>query len=216
MRAIRLYYDFDSKEIIAKLMLLPAHETPHLLLIDDIREKTREMGLDRRELAPMGHTTYRGGNTARQGDSVVKPAQARNKADDWPTLVIEAGVSESLAQLRIDAGWWLTNSKGDVRIVIIIAIHRQAEKFIIEKWQLISPDITRTHSQSNGEFRTPWSTTSITISRTTSSNSLVASDDLVIEFSELLLRPPVPPESDTVLTKNDLEDWANFTLPVLR
>src|SRR5438045_8118829 len=63
----------------------------------DIYTKITRMGMSNRDL---------------YGDAVYKPTILKNK-DDWPTLVLEAGLSESLPRLRIDAGWWLTNSGGE-------------------------------------------------------------------------------------------------------
>jgi fermentation-respiration switch protein FrsA (DUF1100 family) len=47
-------------------------------------------------------------STSKELDASFKPSY-RGK-HGWPSLVIEAGLSESLVKLRRDAAWWLTNS----------------------------------------------------------------------------------------------------------
>lgn len=53
--------------------------------------------------------------------------------------VVEAGVSESLPRLRQDASWWLANSAGMVRIVILLPVRKSAKRLVIEGWQLAPP-----------------------------------------------------------------------------
>ena len=45
----------------------------------------------------------------------------------------------------MDASWWLTNSCGEVRIIIVITFTLAAEKLAIEKWKLVASNdqITR-------------------------------------------------------------------------
>lgn len=59
---------------------------------------------------------------------------------DWPTLVIETGVIESIPRLREDASWWFRNSSGMVRIVLLVCISHRLRKTTIEKWHLAPPD----------------------------------------------------------------------------
>jgi hypothetical protein len=56
------------------------------------------------------------------------------KKTEWPTIVFESGVSESLVRLRSDAGWWLEKSGSDVKIVITVLIRPAESKLLIEKW----------------------------------------------------------------------------------
>lgn len=59
----------------------------------------------------------------------------------WPTVVVETGVSESLPRLLQDARWWFGASGGEVRMVIIISIKKTAVHF--EQWQLAPPNAPR-------------------------------------------------------------------------
>ena len=52
------------------------------------------------------------------------------------SIVLESGWSESLAQLRQDAQFWLENSRGDVKIILLFSIGRaRAGTMVIEKWE---------------------------------------------------------------------------------
>jgi len=66
-----------------------------------------------------------------EGGSAYKPS-AREKPIDWPTIMIESGFSESLKHLRNGANWWLTNSQGEVKIVVIISIQPANKKLHLE------------------------------------------------------------------------------------
>lgn len=72
---------------------------------------------------------------------------------DWPILVFDSGFSEGLDRLRVDARWWLVNSRGDVNIVIIISIKSAEKSLRIEKWCLALPGaslpVTRAHPNPN-------------------------------------------------------------------
>lgn len=50
--------------------------------------------------------------------------------------MIEVGYSEPLSQLRICAEWWLVNSGGLTRMVIIILVSGGPNALHIELWEL--------------------------------------------------------------------------------
>ncbi|KAI1129237.1 hypothetical protein F5Y10DRAFT_264398 [Nemania abortiva] len=59
----------------------------------------------------------------------------RATKDAWPTLVIEAGDSESLSELRRDMRWWFSASDHQVKIVLIAKFERTRRRILIEKWE---------------------------------------------------------------------------------
>ncbi|KAJ5508030.1 hypothetical protein N7527_010173 [Penicillium freii] len=104
----------------------------------------------------VGTTTYKPTtNKGKQADQGFLPPSrcppTSGLPPGWPTLAIETGLSESLSQLRKDALWWLSNSSGEVRIVLLISISKRKDKVFVEKWQLAPPisprPLTRTHIQ---------------------------------------------------------------------
>ncbi|CAG8144493.1 unnamed protein product [Penicillium salamii] len=56
----------------------------------------------------------------------------------WPSLVLEAGISESLPQLRADAQWWYANSGNRTKIVVLISTQSNLSDVVIEIWTEIA------------------------------------------------------------------------------
>jgi len=68
--------------------------------------------------------------------------------DDWSSFVIEVGVLESLAMLRRDAAFWITNSDGRTRIVIVLSFNRRDLQILVERWEEV-PRIRPNRSTTN-------------------------------------------------------------------
>ncbi|KAI9035161.1 uncharacterized protein KD926_004456 [Aspergillus affinis] len=103
--------------------------------INHIIIKLADMGTTFHELTPLGATTFGGRTTScKEGDSTFKNAYLRGRESDWPHLVIETGVSESLRELRRDTGWWLSNSEGEVLVVVVIHITRATKTIVMETY----------------------------------------------------------------------------------
>lgn len=205
----RLQYDFDTEDLIVKLMPGLEHELVHTQFMRKLDKKLSAMGLSDEAVSFVGSATYIGNSRAKQGDAGIRPVAMRNR-DEWPTVVVECGISESLARLRIDAHWWIANSAGDVKVVIIVALDVATRNFVIEKWQpgAVSASGPMTRARSGQPIRTA----SIGISEQPPTNDFVASDNLVINFKDLMLCDPIPPQQDIVFTRQELEAWAKFVL----
>lgn len=146
-----------------------------------------------------------------------------NAAFPWPTLVIEIGNAQSLAKMREDVRWWFENSKGDVRIVLLMIVHQRSRTITLEKWQLAPPNTSPLTRASINAFRQavpptmpplvrqiavdqqPYCIQEITITRT------AASAQLMLPFHALLDDAPVPPQSDLVFTQAELVLMAQRT-----
>ncbi len=76
----------------------------------------------------------RRGGRSKEADIGYKPI-SRHMVDEWPSFVIEVGVSESLAMLRNDAAFWITKSDGRTHIVIVLSINQRRQQFLIERWE---------------------------------------------------------------------------------
>jgi hypothetical protein len=101
----RLTYQFGNLLII-KLMPYPAHESAHLPFADVIRTALFGMGLPLSSLYPVGTGRFFSLDTSKESDSGCKPANnTRPHEFDWPSLVFETGLSESLVRLRQNAKW---------------------------------------------------------------------------------------------------------------
>jgi hypothetical protein len=179
----------------------------------------RMMGIPRHEFWSVSSQTYRAPTSSKDGDIAYKPSSFRAAKAAWPTLVFEVGVSESLRGLRFDVRWWLWESRGDVKIVILVHVNRERKRVHIEKWEL-APATRANPNPPPGvpPPAIPTKTNEVTITPVTIiPNTIVGPPfnttgaSLVLEFHKLLLRPAIPPaEIDVTLTRQDFEDFAAY------
>ena len=100
-----------------------------------ILDKVAGMGLDR-TLADLRKAPHQGIRSLKEADSVFRPRLVRPSPTDWPTLVIESGIHISLKCLRADCRWWLENSMGEVKIVLLLSISEAERKIHLEQWEI--------------------------------------------------------------------------------
>jgi hypothetical protein len=167
-----------------------------------------------------GATTYRAreghpGGDGGEGDSVGGPIPDRIKREKWPTLVIEAGHSESLPQLRADMRWWFSTSNHDVKIVILAKFDHGQSSIILEKWE------EEERAPRQGAATTRWSAAiepvlqqaiTITYDNTgdpgNTASYTVNGGALLLEFRFLFLRDPGPGEGNIVFSIPELQSYA--------
>lgn len=145
-------------------------------------------------------TTYRGRYYGKQPDqqlvptSRLPPPGQPQVAPVAPTLVIETGISESLQRLRWDADWWLTNTNGGVKVVLVVSINLgQTRTVQLEKWELVG------HATGTRQSIAPQAVQTIHITQNNANGA-----PLVLGFEDLMSRPPIPPEHDVVIPAADL------------
>jgi hypothetical protein len=223
-KGIRMTHYTDIDLLIVKLPSA-VHERAHGNLATDMIEKVVLMGMRARELDFVGASRFRGRRSSKEGDSAYRPHSSRPNETDWPTIVIESGVSESLRLLRFDASWWLTESGSDVKIVLIISIQRPQNaqsRIRIEKWQhapsrRLLPLRTPNNNANNLIRQLPTKVQAITIvSNTVTGGPLpitggpftITGAPLVLEFDKIFLRPAVLPETNITFSVQDLSAWA--------
>jgi hypothetical protein len=186
----------DTNQLIIKVIPLKLHETAHISLGDEVKDKFRGMALPTGTLVPLGTGVCRTPTSSKEGDSSYKPHRCRSGEDDWPTIVIEAGLSESLRRLRADAGWWLDKSGGEVKIVILIKIIRARRSLQIE--QLCLQPRTPAAPVTRANALVPTKIQELTIIQNPPiptppgniATYAVTGVPLILEFGKLLLRAP--------------------------
>ena len=57
----------------------------------------------------------------------------RNHEMDWPSIVIEVGVSESLVALKNDVHFWILHSGGLTHVAMLITVDIQFKMITIER-----------------------------------------------------------------------------------
>jgi hypothetical protein len=191
LRSTRQMFNRSTRYMIIKL-LTGAHETASRGLYSAVQYEIRNMGLNK-SIRQLGSKTIQGVFCRKEADEAYGPAQPVPGRDPkWPTVVVEVGVSESYRKLRADAAWWLTNSRGDVKLIIIVSISRKTPNI---KFKTITLDPTV-----NSLRYVPKIRQTITASREANNpNSQITirpAVPLTIGFEELFCRQPVPPEHD--------------------
>ncbi len=129
-----ILYDGREEILIVKLIVGVMHESVAHEFGFMFYAKLVLLGIDEL-VAPTGSATFgRRGGRSKEANISYKP-RSRRMADEWPSFVIEVGVSESLAMLRGDAAFWITNTDQRTRIVIVLSINRRDQQILVERWE---------------------------------------------------------------------------------
>jgi len=120
------------------------------------------------EIEPMGSAQCNIPDSGKEPDSSYKPHLVRPREDDWPTLVMEIGVSEKLAGLQNDARWWLHNSRKMVKTAILISVKRREEHMVFQQWERVKvPNLHITRLNKRETVRIPMCIAEVDIVRNT-------------------------------------------------
>ena len=105
-------------------------------LSKDFVFKIRAMRVPRHGLYALGAGRFEACNSSKQVDKAYKPLPIRSCECDWPTIVFESGLLEWLGRSRTNAKEWLIESRGQIRIALLISIKSALSAIRIEKWEL--------------------------------------------------------------------------------
>jgi hypothetical protein len=129
-----ILYDGREEILIVKLMVGAMHAVSAHQFLRMFETKLLRLDVSA-SLLGTGSTTFgRRGGRSKEADISYIPL-SRRLEDNWPSLVVEIGVSESLAMLRRDAAFWITNSDGRTRIVIVLSVNRRDWRILVERWE---------------------------------------------------------------------------------
>lgn len=207
-------YDPETQTLIITIPHGP-HEALHsALYITEIFFEIGQIGLRYN----WKHTSSklflpRGSNGGRrgEGDSGGGPNPERRDPHTFPTLVIEAGYSQSLRSLRQKARFWFDISNHDIKIVILAKLYRNRGIIILEKWQE-GPSHPRSGATTTRSMppleASCYQTIVITKIDGNPPTFQVTSGDLVLSFRLLFLREPRQGESDIIVTVPKLQLYA--------
>ncbi len=130
-----ILYDGREEILIVKLMVGVMHEVSAREFARMFEAKLLRLNVSASLLATGSARCGRRGGRSKEADVSYTPLSRPLEDDAWPSLVIEAGVSESLAMLRTDAAFWITNSDGRTRIVIVLSVNRRDRQILVERWE---------------------------------------------------------------------------------
>jgi hypothetical protein len=209
---VRFTYFPDIATLIIKIPT-KIHEQAHLHFSMILVQLAGGMGIRQGEFIPYGAATMKSENcpqrSQKEGDSTFLNRLIRQGNDEWPSLVIQAGNTESLPCLRSDAKWWIESSRGEVQIVVLIKINRPRKLVTILKY-VPGPRPVAYPNTRNSPNIVPVESATITIDQSVAP-SQIQGTPLILEFDQVFSRRPNPPnERDLILTAADLDSWARF------
>ncbi|CUS07903.1 unnamed protein product [Tuber aestivum] len=164
----------------------------------------------------MDAAIYEGNGSQKQANIAWEPWSPRHGAADWPTVVIECGVSQSRDRLEVEANWWFENSGGQVKIVFLISFSEKRKEIHFQQWELVTvPDSYVSPGQPTATRTSP------TIMREFDlAPGVPSKESLMLNFEKVFLRPPAwgkgQHEGDITFSPQDLEEYATHVWPMGR
>ncbi|RPA88756.1 hypothetical protein L873DRAFT_1824083, partial [Choiromyces venosus 120613-1] len=223
---LRFMYLNHEQPLIVKIPAGKLHELVHREFAYMCREKAAGMGL--------GHELRDGIASRKELDTAFKPS-SRPLESNWPTVVFECGVSESLKHLTVDSRWWLDNSAGVVKIVLLFSISKAARSIHIEKWEMLTvqnphgtpanlhPFVTRLTKVHEVDIAGPVALAPValapaehapaaptpTVPALAGPAPVVTRAPLTLDFDKIFLRQPYQGEGNIILTAQHLGRYAS-------
>ena len=197
-----LYFDREET-LIVKLMAGQAQAFAGQGFGGRLDTKIAEMGLFE-DIGRTESATFKGNGSQKEADCSWKPYNTRPLISDWPTLIIECGISQSRGRLVADAHWWLENSGGQVKIVLVISFSQSKKEIRLQQWEHVTipgPHVIQ------GQ---PWPPgTAPAIVREIDLVAGVSNEEsLTLNFESVFLRPPAKGEGDFTFSPEDLERYS--------
>ena len=222
-------------DIASVIVSIPTggHERAHLSLFQLVIEAIRDMGLQRQwvgsgaeTLAALGGVSAAGQG---EGDSTGGPRRQHDGSlRVWPTLVIEAGATQTLPSLRTKARWWFAASDYAMKVVVLVKIVAATSSIEIEKWIAAGPGPQRQGATATRASRVatarqlvvdqrvlinwtgPAPLPQTPLAHRALQHFAVEGAPLVLRFQELMDRQPVVAsgEHDVSIVAADLQDLA--------
>ncbi|KAJ5888509.1 hypothetical protein N7495_008550 [Penicillium taxi] len=204
----KITYSQDTHEMIVKCTG-KAHAAIANSFNDEIIKQVAAMSLPLADsLLSTGDGRCRGNVISKDPDYSVRPKSQSlppSRSTDWPSIVVEVGVSEKLPQSMKDATFWLSNSNNDVKMVIVVSIDPLVPN-ILFRCVMISGTLV----ERNGRTKYIYATRQeMQIKRNAARACVTTNGPLVIHFEELFLRQPMAPETDITLRFAILEGVAH-------
>lgn len=167
------------QQLVVRIATFEDHERAQTGLVNIMLTKLAAMNGANMSLDWTGSAEIQTPSCTKRADQQFAPRRLpRGRSDVWPTLVIQAGFSDSKPKLEADAKWWITESKGDVKTALVIYLHQSEANVIIQKWE------------------SPIAKQEVVVSRLDGRPEPVVSNrPIIVSFGDLFLRKPTPTES---------------------
>ncbi|KAL2214909.1 hypothetical protein M432DRAFT_554465 [Thermoascus aurantiacus ATCC 26904] len=187
-------------EILVVKMTTTVHEEVDQRFDTLMGTKTMQMNVYHR-LHFAGRKEVQGSSKAKRPDTSYRPMDLPDgRMPNWPSMVVEAGYSESKSKLEADAKWWLNESNGEVKTALAVSIKKTKKEITIQRWELVAGP-TRADPDRTG----PDVVQQLVISkRVDQPGATVTNAPLTVPFENVLLRLPQGREGDIEFTANEL------------
>ncbi|KAI2788722.1 hypothetical protein POX_e06743 [Penicillium oxalicum] len=184
-------YDSSQHLLLVRVTVSRAHEIAAHVFERLFFKCLQPMGLDNR-VHTFGSATCKAENgSAKQPDcQFLSKRLPRARTKKWPSVVVETGFSESPSKLMSDARFWLSESSGDVQMVITIKIGRSSPHIVLEAWERVNDRIQRQQV--------------VTISKGENNHVYLRNQPFTISFNKLFLRPPSIPKEKNISLDDDI------------
>ncbi|CAG9941319.1 unnamed protein product [Clonostachys rosea f. rosea IK726] len=201
---------YPERRLLVIAMPTKCHEAMGSTLYNNIHQRIHKMGLENHWNSTRGATYGQEGDGCvglGEGDSSGHPIQPGVRSwRDWPTLVVEAGCSQSLQHLRDDMGWWFKESNHQVKIVLLIKFHPgPLEEITIEQWRERPIGSSSVQLELTCQQVVNIARNSATANRTLPLSYTVTGGALELRFPDLFLRDPGEGEGDIVIEVERLQ-----------
>ncbi|OAL62104.1 hypothetical protein A7C99_6679 [Trichophyton rubrum] len=133
-RGPRFAINIDESLAVAETMLFKPHEILTQNLVIHIGSAIDQMGL-RKVYIPSGAASMNSPSRANTRSTKQPDGSFFIEGEEWPTLVIEIGLSESIQKLVMDAHWWLEAEGSCTLIVITAKIDRHKPLITFQRWE---------------------------------------------------------------------------------
>lgn len=209
---IRISQYCESSQCMLVSIPTTAHEVLHLGLESAISIQLRQMGLHDDWGLTGAVTCYSqdfrsgsGNGNAGSADSSMTPYR-KGQYRGFPTFMIEAGCSWSLASMRAKAEWWFQISNHTVKTVLLAKLDESRLTITLERWE-------ERQQERAGDGEAEWVAAcqqTITISDTGSKPPVyqVTGGDLMLNLKMLLLESSLEQEEYVAMTNDDFQDYA--------
>ncbi|KAJ5533727.1 hypothetical protein N7494_010279 [Penicillium frequentans] len=202
-RGARATVSYETNEILYKVIPAQHHQSSELF-IQAVAERLPSMGLKgyRGHRVSRGSARTAGWTCGKEPDWWFGPNNTLVNGDgDYPSLVLEVGLTQSYGQLRNDAYWWHGNSDmgssdGDRKTKVVLLMTTTCEpswRLDIETWTEV-PNTQPMRNTRSRSFRILERTQHVYFE-----NGAVHGGTLVLSFELMMRRRPTEKEADIVL-----------------
>jgi hypothetical protein len=220
----RLTLDTQRQRAVIRIMPSGAYERVTRSFSNKLVAKLLEMAINPDDYTMNTATRYRGKSCDKEADESLTPSRDTFTHKEWPSLVIETGLSESEAQLRADAYWWFSNSDYKVNMVILFHIQRSPKRRVSIRLYSLRPTTPRITRGLQAEAQrtllsnpTLTQTDSLMVLRHSAVHKIVITSrdvqnaPLELDFKSVMRRQPAPNtrEKNITFTAKDLAACCN-------